>query len=142
VVTGSDATGGRRLGRPGVLVEVGPQRFRARLLPVSIVRQDILLFSLLPVEHRHPIRFRVAFFARSIEGRGVAYYVRYVPFRDEVAGDGKPSHSLYLWPGNPTGIILTQGALVSATYSNICGTDVTPYVAPVLLSFLAHIYGV
>lgn len=46
--------------------------------------------------------------------------------------------------GNPKGAILTQGALASATYSNTCGMDVTPFLAPVLLSFLplAHIYGV
>lgn len=45
--------------------------------------------------------------------------------------------------GEPKGAILTQGALASATYSNTCGMDVTPFVAPVLLSFLplAHIYG-
>ena len=46
--------------------------------------------------------------------------------------------------GNPKGVVLTQGALASATYSNLCGMDVTPFVTPVVLSFLplAHIYGV
>ena len=46
--------------------------------------------------------------------------------------------------GNPKGAVLTQGALASATYSNLCGMDVTPFVTPVVLSFLplAHIYGV
>jgi len=46
--------------------------------------------------------------------------------------------------GNPKGAVLTQGALAAATYSNTCGLDVTPFVTPVLLSFLplAHIYGV
>ncbi|KAF9648046.1 acetyl-CoA synthetase-like protein, partial [Thelephora ganbajun] len=45
--------------------------------------------------------------------------------------------------GNPKGAILTQGALASATYSNTCGMDVTPFANPVVLSFLplAHIYG-
>jgi long-chain acyl-CoA synthetase len=53
-------------------------------------------------------------------------------------------HVLQGTTGNPKGVILTQGALASATYSNICGMDVTPFVTPVLLSFLplAHIYGV
>jgi long-chain acyl-CoA synthetase len=46
--------------------------------------------------------------------------------------------------GNPKGAVLTQGALASATYSNTCGMDFTPFAVPVLLSFLplAHIYGV
>src|SRR5258705_13599111 len=57
---------------------------------------------------------------------------------------GSRIHILQGTTGNPKGAILTQGALASATYSNTCGMDVTPSVAPVLLSFLplAHIYGV
>ena len=58
-----------------------------------------------------------------------------------------PSHeSMWLQgtTGNPKGVVLTQGALASATYSNLCGMDVTPFVTPGVLSFLplAHIYGV
>ena len=46
--------------------------------------------------------------------------------------------------GNPKGVILTQGALASAAYSNTCGLEIGVSVEPVLLSFLplAHIYGV
>lgn len=59
----------------------------------------------------------------------------------------KPGMGIYTFQGttgNPKGALLTQGALAAATYSNTCGLDVTPFVTPVLLSFLplAHIYGV
>ena len=62
-------------------------------------------------------------------------------------GVHKPRMGIYVFQGttgNPKGAVLTQGALAAATYSNTCGLDVTPFVTPVLLSFLplAHIYGV
>lgn len=45
--------------------------------------------------------------------------------------------------GNPKGVVLTQGALAAATYSNLCGWDLQPGATPVMLSYLplAHIYG-
>lgn len=62
----------------------------------------------------------------------------------DVCKPGLQIHVFQGTTGNPKGAILTQGALASATFSNTCGMDVTPFVTPVLLSFLplAHIYGV
>lgn len=46
--------------------------------------------------------------------------------------------------GNPKGVVLTQGALAAATYSNMSGWDLPAGAVPVMLSYLplAHIYGV
>ena len=46
--------------------------------------------------------------------------------------------------GSPKGVVLTQGALATATYSNLSGWDLPQGVAPIMISFLplAHIYGV
>lgn len=46
--------------------------------------------------------------------------------------------------GNPKGVVLTQGALAAATYSNLSGWDLPADAIPITISYLplAHIYGV
>ena len=45
---------------------------------------------------------------------------------------------------DPKGVVLTQGALAAATYSNLSGWDLPTDATPITLSYLplAHIYGV